>query len=1440
VTTGSDNQYGYIELNRTFHEISFSESDHDDSDFGDYFNMGDRLDWSSLLAEYRVVILSEAGSGKTEEIRHLANRLREGGEAAFFLRLEHIPRDFDDAFEVGSGQQFKEWLSSEEEGWILLDSVDEARLHSPRDFELAVRKLGRRLSTARDRAHVVITSRSSAWRPKADLVLCSQHLPFSASAGKVQESPQEIDDNSSESIRTVKQERPETTFKLFALDDLRSEQIQLFLRARCVKNHSEFLDAVERADAWSFTSRPQDLEELTDFWIDKGRIGSRLEILRNSIDRRLIERDQDRAETKPLSLVSARKGAQRLAAAATLGKESIFLVPDASYNSSGISVNEVLPEWDEVDQATLLSRPVFDEAVYGTVRFHHRSVREYLTAEWFAQLLASQTSRRKIETLFFMNQYGHDVVAPVLRPILPWLAVLDARVCESLRRIAPEILFEGGDPSQLPLPVRQSLLLEVCQDIASGTSFHSVTDYSAVQRFAGVDLAEDVCHLIETYRGNDELTGFLLRMVWLGRIEAALDQAKAAALSKSLSTYTRIAAFRAVKSIGGEKDHEEVRRVFLKESCELKREWLAELIKDINPSHNVIDWLLAALARSAEKERYKVDRLEEAVSDFVRETDASFLPKLVSGLNELLHEPPVIERRYCEVSQKFAWLLNPAARSVERLVQIRHPAALEPPSLSVLHNFRIAKDYVTDEVRSIEPVFAEIVPVWPELNRALFWYDIEQARAQLDKKRGERLVEYRRASTFGAFWRFDKSDFEYVASQIPAQQLGDNRLVALSLAFRLYVDNGRPRKWRESLRTLVDSDSKLSSRLSKYLRPPTQSAEERKWKRQEAGWQKRARERESRAQKNREEWKKFLSENTELLRAPPKPDQISNAQLYLHERMREQDDESTRWTNGDWKVLINEYGELVARAFRDGVVDYWRRYKPVLRSEGASPNQTPLTVVFGLTGLSIEARETDNWLDSLSEEEVSIACRYAAHELNGFPTWFPKLFEKQPKLVGDFLFKEIQYELSIEKHSMDTHYVLSDVSWSGDWAWNELAPQLVQHLRATEPKNLRNLQMILTIVQGACVSDTELEALAERKSKSLRRLNHLAMWYAVWAGVAPKKAISAFAARAARVSRPHNRKTFAMSFITNLLGGRRRQPARAREKFKTPQHLKSLYLLMHEYIPAKEDVDRVGGGVYSPDLRDDAQDARENLLALLKQIPGKDAFLALMEIAKTHPDRPSRPWIALLAKTKAEQDADIGAWTPSQLLDFQESLERTPTNHRELAELATMRLLDLKDDLEHGDSSIAQILRKAALETEMRNYIGHELRRAAAGRYSIPQEEELADAKRPDLRFHGFSFDGPVPVELKLADNWSGPRLFERLENQLCGDYLRDDRSTRGLFVLVYRGKKNRWKVPNSERPVEFSKLVTALRQHWQKISPRFPRVDDVTVIGIDLTQRSG
>ena len=333
---------GFVELGRTFHELAKHARESDSFDLNQTFVTGPSLSWGDLLKGFRTVVLSEAGTGKTEEIRQTAKRLRTTGTRAFFLRLEHIPDDFEDAFEVGTFDEFKRWLSSTDEAWLLLDSVDEARLRNPRDFERAVRKLGRYIQAANARAHIVLTGRTSAWRAKTDLDLCKTHFPIAPETTRVSapdpmKQPDLIDDLGLESLDTEDSEEKEVPsgFQIVALDDLSTSQIEAFARARGVTETKAFLEEIERADAKFFTTRPQDLEELVEFWTKEGRIGTRLELMRNSVQHRLEERDQNRREAHPLSVARAREGARLLAAASILGRESTIQVPDGSHNNKG-------------------------------------------------------------------------------------------------------------------------------------------------------------------------------------------------------------------------------------------------------------------------------------------------------------------------------------------------------------------------------------------------------------------------------------------------------------------------------------------------------------------------------------------------------------------------------------------------------------------------------------------------------------------------------------------------------------------------------------------------------------------------------------------------------------------------------------------------------------------------------------------------------------------------------------------------------------------------------------------------------------------------------------------------------------------------------------------------------------------------------------------------
>ena len=47
-------------------------------------------------------------------------------------------------------------------------------------------------------------------------------------------------------------------------------------------------------------------------------------------------------------------------------------------------------------------------------------------------------------------------------------------------------------------------------------------------------------------------------------------------------------------------------------------------------------------------------------------------------------------------------------------------------------------------------------------------------------------------------------------------------------------------------------------------------------------------------------------------------------------------------------------------------------------------------------------------------------------------------------------------------------------------------------------------------------------------------------------------------------------------------------------------------------------------------------------------------------------------------------------------------------------------------------------------------------------------------------------------------------------------------------------------RIARLEREKSIDDLVVALQEHWLTIAPRFPDVEDIKVIGIDLTKRGG
>lgn len=1410
----------YIELDRTFQELLPTGRPGDDAALEPGQGQ-DAVFLPALLERPRVVMLAEGGSGKTWLLQEATRRLRREGKVAFFLRLEHVARDFDAAFDIGSHEDFEAWLASQEPGWVLLDSIDESRLRSSLDFEGAVRRVAVKLSKAMKRTHILMTGRPSAWRPRTDLDLCGRLFPL----------PEE------EVKRSGQGHDAGPVFQVVRLEPLSSSQVEVFAAARGIGAVRPFMEAIERADAGSFTQRPQDLDELVGFWSERGLIGSRGELMTASVQRRLQD-SQDRAHAYHMTPARAREGVEKLAAALVLTRMQNIQVPDGPQAGPGLRPRDVLG-WDDAGIAALLQRSLFDPDVYGSVRFHHRSVLEYLAAQWFLGLLQQEVSRRRVEALFFREQYGCQVVTPSLRGLLPWLAMSDTRILARVQQVAPEIVFEGGDPLLLPPEVRGAILTDVCKKLAVGTSDLTPFQYSAIQRFASPDVSETVRRLILEYKNEETVTGFLMWMVCHGRIAHALPEALQIALSATTPSEGRRAAFHAVEAVGTPSDMATIRSQFASEGDSLDRRCMAELLSLVDqPDAATLQWLMDCIPRLEELNDYDTTGLTTATVRFLERADLSLIPNVIDRLYELLITPPVMNRYGYNLSVRNRWLRRPIGAVLSRLVATRHTLALQHSAVAALHVLMLDSPY-DDELRGVKELgLPELVQAWSDLKWAWLWYLIDQRRSE------HRAVDQSIARSAMLPVEWVESDFDAAIAVISERKQAEDQLVALEIAFRLYVQGGRPQDLHVQLVKAVECNEPLALRLQQLEAPPEKDEALQKLERESAERTQRAKEAAERNLQQRREDAVWLAGGLDILRDPgfDDPSSMCKEQGYLLGAMLSLENDNRR-PHGDWRSLEAEFGAPTALAFRDGMVAFWRRHSPQLLSEGRQIDGMPLADLFGFAGLTVDALETPGLMASLSPAEARVAFRYAMMEINGFPDWFPALFEAHRQVVAEMLLAEIAFELQMSDSNTAALYVVARIHRAREWLATALAQGILLLLTTHSPQHPLVLKHLVDILQVSDLSDAVVAALARERMLTGDPKYH-ALWAAAWTSVDPGPAIDAVEQRLNALDDAAQRTEFTMAFIVYLLGNRR-TTSFMRGKYRTPAVLKRLYLLAHQHVRADEDIDRSGKGVFSPGPRDDAQNAREYLVQLLHDIPGRESFRALWSLSEDHPQADYRPWLARQALARAQADSERPAWSEKQVSEFAETYERSPANHQELFDLAVMRLLDLKHEMEDSDLSTASVVIRTELETELRNWIAAWCSQHARGRFVIPQEDELPDAKRPDLRWTCSTFPGAVPTELKIADNWTGPELFERLQGQLAGDYLRDQASSRGIYLLVWRGaKKKRWQLPDSlsvdfSTRVDFSTLVDALQSHGTHVAADHPGIEEIRVIGIDLTKRT-
>ena len=1435
-TESTSKNSDYVPLQRSFSEIPPSKNPDEEAILIPALTVHKATSWSELESEHRCVILAESGAGKTIEMCHRARYLRELGKYSFFVRIEEVCNDWDSAFEVGSPDLLKQWRNSEHQAWFFLDSVDESRLGNPRDFGRAVKRLSREIEGAEARAHIFISSRPYAWRAKSDRELIERYFPFSE--------PLPSPTSSIPSHPTTTRHSSELPIQMYSLNPLEIADMEQFAQHRSTPMIEQLMHELERNNLLTIAERPFDLDEILMVWKSEGKLGTRSSLLKGNIERKLQEIDPDNKLRRPLAPRRAREATKVIAAAMVLTGNPVICIPDESQEREGMEAEALLPDWNQSDIKTLLERALFDGPMYGAVRFRNREVRELLCAEWFADLLNKGNARHAIESLFFREQYGQMIIAPRLRPVLPWLILDDAEIRHRARSLAPDIALEGGDPSRLPLSERKEILNKVAMGIDQAGQQRALHDNRAIASIAKPDLAEETACLIERYIHNDDVLFFLCRLAWYGDMSDCVPLLMEIAQSQDRGIYTRIVAARGVFKSGTIDQGRELWELLLSGTNLLPFLLLAEIVRNSPFDENCTELVIKSLDRLEPYNRFKAAELIHALYKFIDRASSpmtapeeQLLSELVVGMSERLCRAPFLEHHLLEVSEEFAWLLGPATRAVERLVSNRSDYAMQDHVLELMVK--------TSDAHSLSNPYAvkhwdrlrETVRSWPSFNDSLFWTHASAVRPRIQKS-GNKLTSVAPMMYPSHVWEFGPDSFPRVLEWIEKKEIGDDRLVALSLAYRIYeAEQPRNHDRLRQLREVTSGDEALESRLDHLVHPRVTEPEANLEKQREE-WTKKKELQEG----ERQRWIEELKQNPKLIVNPNDAGagELSEDQLRL---VREFEEICQKTRNLDksmaWRLLIKEFGVDVARAFKEAAMNHWRNHDPGLRSEAPSAGGGRLySLDFAQAGLEFESIEAKDFPSNLNERDFHQAIRYMVWELDGYPPWCEKLCLKNPNSVTELLFGELVWELTNTLEGQPSHYVLQNLVFNANWAHKAIAHRLYDWLFCNDPSDLDLLRFSLHLLKNGEIDPSRLAVLASAKARKVRNLLHVPLWYAVWVDTDPVSGIDAVE-RWLRELSEEQQSQAAQRFAVALMGTRHvMNLGPSIEKFKTAEHLGNLYLILLKYIRIEDDIDRSDGQVYSPGLRDDAQDARNGLLRLLVDIPGKQTYIELTKLIKEQSDSNSRAWLCKQREIRTETDGDLEPWTEEQVLVFQSDLIATPKTHRQLYHLAVNQLTDLKHHLERGHISTYQRWREAANERALRIDIASWLNDNMGNRATIAQEPELANRQRIDIWVQNPSVNSPVPIEVKVAENWSGPALCERLRNQLAGSYLRDSKEGCGVMLLVRKSSttKKRWRIDG--HLYGFSNLSEALTCHWHTVSKDFPNVANIRVISIDLEVR--
>lgn len=1399
--------------------------------------LGQTIEWFSLLESQRVLLVAEAGAGKTHECEEQASNLFKRGEAAFFLRLEAVAAD--GIRSSLNGEQFKrrfdDWrASSSQIGYFFFDSIDELQLvHG--DFRKALERVNEDLEGALSRATVVVTSRPV----DIDRRAFAEVLPVPKVA---------IDEGHGESFvrmaiegPTDGDERRAPPFREVTLLPFSDEEIFEFAQGQGVKNPDKLLEEIRARHAEDFARRPQDLIELCDSWRDHERIRSHYEQLKSHIKARLRARPK-RKEPAELTLDRAREGVQRLALAAILSRRlTIRHSAGADVEGSGdapLVPDDLLSDFTSSEIETLLQRPIFTEGGYGRVRFHHRSVLEFLAATEIDRLVGSgalAVSAAK-RMLFSFSDTHVLLPKPSMRPVAAWLAKMRPEFFDTVSKVEPSTLLLYGDPESLSEQQCAQALRAYVQLHGAGQWRGLEIPSLQLERLARQPLQQVILDAWSSGIENSEVRHILLQLIAVGQYTQCADLAVSVAENKASEERERFDALVALIELDDYRIDALIESIASSQPGWSHRigRWVAQHFYPKNVTDDQLVRLLTAIPRASRRDDFFPSGMAAVLErvSVSRERLESLLPAILA----LTRRSVVLDIEEDSLKDRKGQL---QASYILRGLSVRllqeGSCATYLLEAAVL-GFRAAGHSSLDSDRKCKLV--KLINDLPAQNRrAVFEADLAWISRLDPCIRPAQVVASRLMFQAPLQYSMEK-DGPWILREL-ANVANDNLRRSILLQMMTYLAQTDVPAELESVRAAVKDSTSLTAELAELTKAaaPTRQvleAQARERKRSERLALKQA--------EDKAEWSAFWTELAMRPKLALSPGRVQgtlwNLSTVLSKRSRGSD--RVRW---DREFLELSFQGPVIEAIRKSLMAYWRGMTPTLPSERKDKNTHQRVWTYGLMGLYAEA-EDPRWTRSIDALEAELAARYALVELNGLPDWLSTLTDAYPHVVERVLGREIECDLKEEGgdgwHSMllqSLRYGRIEIARVLERrlvSWLRGPGRQLMHSRHTPVVEAKLDQVVrVLLVHGTFETKFWLTELATREVTAAKQGPFLFFWLPVLMRLSPGRGADLLLRTLSVL--PVERKGVAVTVIGSLFNERHVEGGPNWSVALTPETLLRLNQEFNRHVvPANDERHE---GAYSPGPRDNAETGRRLVFDALIKATGAPAYQAKLVLSMDPLFTHARDRIAALAHERLAEETDAGVISMEELARLFQGNELAPMTTTDMAHLLSDRLDDLQD-LMGIDASPKATWAKITDENTLRPAIARELDTMSKGAYTVDQEAVTVDGKETDIRFRTLS-RYQASIELKIGEKpRTGKDLRDTIETQLVTKYMAAHNAKAGCLLVTVADPEKRWYHPETGESMDRHQLQDMLTEAAQLAQQRLGGEARVLARVLDLTPR--